>query len=91
MQSGFIQSKRVFGRARGMGFRRFRSEDRVIFFWGKVKGDLDAVKKILTICKNLVGFYPGHMEKEEKQFFTPSMEYFSKKGTTRDREKILGI
>ena len=44
-----------------------------------VKGDLDAVKTILTICKSLVEFYPGHMEKEEKHFFTPSMEYLSKR------------
>ncbi len=44
-----------------------------------VKGDPDAVKSILVICKSLVEFYPGHMEKEEKNFFAPTMNYFSKK------------
>jgi hemerythrin-like domain-containing protein len=44
-----------------------------------MKGDFDAVGPILTICRSLAEFYPGHMEKEEKSFFTPSMEYFSKK------------
>jgi hemerythrin-like domain-containing protein len=44
-----------------------------------LKGEPDAVRAIVTICKSLVQFYPGHMEKEEKDFFTPSLEYFSKR------------
>jgi hemerythrin-like domain-containing protein len=44
-----------------------------------LKGDPDAVGSILTICRSLAEFYPGHMEKEEGDFFTVSMEYFSKK------------
>jgi hemerythrin-like domain-containing protein len=44
-----------------------------------VKGDPDAINPILTICKSLVEFYPDHMEREEKNFFPASMEYFSKK------------
>ena len=50
-----------------------------------MKGDLDAVGPILTICKSLAEFYPGHMEKEEKDFFIPSMEYFSK----REQEEMV--
>ncbi len=50
-----------------------------------VKGDLEAVESILIICKTLVEFYPGHMEKEEKKFFAPSMEYFSK----REQEEMV--
>lgn len=44
-----------------------------------VKGDSSAVGPILTICKSLAEFYPGHMEREERDFFTASMEYFSKR------------
>jgi hemerythrin-like domain-containing protein len=44
-----------------------------------LKGEGDAVGSILTICRSLVQFYPGHMEKEERDFFNASMEYFSKR------------
>jgi hemerythrin-like domain-containing protein len=50
-----------------------------------LKREPDAEGPILTICKSLVEFYPGHMEKEENSFFTPSMEYFSK----REQEEIV--
>ena len=50
-----------------------------------LKGDSDAVGPILTICKSLAGFYPGHMEKEENGFFSASMEYFSK----REQEEMV--
>jgi hemerythrin-like domain-containing protein len=50
-----------------------------------MKGDPEAVGPILTICKSLAEFYPGHMEKEEKDFFIPSMEYFSK----REQEEMV--
>ena len=50
-----------------------------------VKGDQEAVKSILVICKSLVEFYPGHMEREEKKFFTPAMDYFSK----REQEEMV--
>ena len=33
----------------------------------------------MTDClKTLTEFYPGHIEKEDKHFFFPIMEYFSK-------------
>jgi hemerythrin-like domain-containing protein len=44
-----------------------------------LKGDSDAVGPILTNCKTLAEFYPGHMTKEEKGFFAFSMEYFSRR------------
>jgi len=50
-----------------------------------IKGDSAAVGLILTACKRLADFYPGHMAKEEKRFFTPSMEYFSK----REQEEMV--
>ncbi len=50
-----------------------------------LKGDPDAIGPILTICKTLAEFYPGHMEKEEKGFFTACMEYFSK----REQEEMV--
>ena len=42
-------------------------------------GDSEALKEILTNLKSIMNFYPAHIKKEEKQFFLPAMEYFSKK------------
>jgi len=42
------------------------------------KGDAAALKHIIGILKKLVEFYPAHIEKEDKHFFLPCMEYFSK-------------
>jgi hemerythrin-like domain-containing protein len=44
-----------------------------------IDGDQDAVEGITTHLKNLVDFYPKHIEKEDKHFFIPCMDYFSKK------------
>jgi hemerythrin-like domain-containing protein len=40
-------------------------------------GNFDALKDILILLKALVELYPAHIEKEDKHFFLPSMEYFS--------------
>jgi hemerythrin-like domain-containing protein len=48
-------------------------------------GDSGALKEILTNFKSIMNFYPGHIQKEEKQFFPPAVEYFSKK----ERENML--
>jgi len=42
-----------------------------------VKGDVGSLKDILTCVKELVDFYPAHIEKEDKHFFYPSLEYLS--------------
>jgi hypothetical protein len=42
-------------------------------------GRREFLKEILKNLKSIVEFYPGHMEREEKSFFLPSMGYFSKK------------
>ncbi|PIQ88724.1 MAG: cation-binding protein [Candidatus Omnitrophica bacterium CG11_big_fil_rev_8_21_14_0_20_42_13] len=41
-------------------------------------GDKKAKKKIITYLKALVEFYPRHIEKEDKRFFLPVMDYFSR-------------
>ncbi|MBN2297305.1 MAG: hemerythrin domain-containing protein [Deltaproteobacteria bacterium] len=38
----------------------------------------DAANEIIEHMKALADFYPKHIEKEDKQFFYPCMEYFSK-------------
>jgi hemerythrin-like domain-containing protein len=43
-----------------------------------VKGEAAALKEIIGILKKLVAFYPAHIEKEDKHFFLPCMDYFSK-------------
>jgi len=41
------------------------------------KGDAKAVFTILDCVKALVEFYPKHIEKEDRHFFIPVMDYFS--------------
>jgi hemerythrin-like domain-containing protein len=40
-------------------------------------GDKKALPVISDCLRSLVGFYPEHIEKEDKHFFSPVMEYFS--------------
>ncbi len=42
-----------------------------------VLGDTGAFDEIRAIMSELVGFYPVHIEKEDRHFFIPCMEYFS--------------
>ena len=42
-----------------------------------VSGEKDQLTKILDPMKALVEFYPKHIEKEDRHFFIPCMEYFS--------------
>jgi hemerythrin-like domain-containing protein len=44
-----------------------------------MKGDEDALSQILECVRTLIDFYPKHIEKEDRNFFLPIMEYFSKK------------
>jgi hemerythrin-like domain-containing protein len=50
-----------------------------------MKGDSGAVRRILIACQSLWQTSPGHIEKEEKAFFPPSLEYFSK----REQEEMV--
>ena len=50
-----------------------------------LKGEPDTVEPIRIICRSLTEFYPGHMRKEEEDFFSASMEYFSK----REQEEMV--
>ncbi|MFA5079175.1 MAG: hemerythrin domain-containing protein [Dehalococcoidia bacterium] len=47
---------------------------REIYLTGSSKSFTD----ILDLLKKLTGFYPVHIEKEDKHFFYPCLEYFSK-------------
>jgi len=40
--------------------------------------DADAVDNIKSLLEEIVSIYPKHIAKEDKHFFYPSMEYFSK-------------
>lgn len=42
-------------------------------------GDKDALAEILDRMQALTDFYPKHIEKEDKHFFLPVMDYFSQK------------
>ena len=42
------------------------------------RGDVEASPTILECVKALVDFYPKHIEKEDRHFFMPVMDYFSK-------------
>jgi hemerythrin-like domain-containing protein len=43
------------------------------------QGRKDALSDITRYMEELVVFYPRHIEKEDKHFFLPSMDYFGKK------------
>ena len=42
------------------------------------QGESGAMGEIKALLKELAGFYPRHIEKEDKHFFYPVMEYFTK-------------
>lgn len=44
-----------------------------------VHGKKEALETITAVLKELVEFYPKHIEKEDKHFFLPCMDYFTKK------------
>ena len=48
-------------------------------------GDRSALKEIQKQIDVLVEFYPKHIEKEDKHFFGPAMEYFSQE----EQDKML--
>lgn len=48
-------------------------------------GDVKASQTIAARMKDLVGLYPGHIEKEDKAFFFPVMDYF----TAEEQERML--
>ena len=43
-----------------------------------VRGNGQSLKEIVDSMQKLTRLYPGHIEKEDKGFFYPCMEYFSK-------------
>ncbi len=48
-------------------------------------GDRDALEDLVTHLGKLVNLYPRHIEKEDKAFFFPVMEYF----TSEEQERML--
>lgn len=50
-----------------------------------VEGDRDALSVVMDCMRFLVQFYPKHIEKEDKHFFIPCMDYF----TEAERQAIL--
>src|SRR4030067_1607980 len=49
------------------------------------KGDIEALPIIIECISLLVGFYPKHIEKEDKHFFLPVMSYF----TQEEKDSML--
>ena len=49
-------------------------------------GDAAAPADIIKYLKVLAGFYPGHMEKEDRVFFPEAMKYFDR----AELEKMMG-
>jgi hemerythrin-like domain-containing protein len=42
------------------------------------EGNSESLEDIITYVRELVNFYPAHIEKEDKHFFYPALEYLSK-------------
>jgi hemerythrin-like domain-containing protein len=49
------------------------------------RDDADSIKVITGAIKSLLELYPRHIEKEDKHFFYPAMDYF----TTEERGEML--
>ena len=49
------------------------------------EGNVEALGAIVTHFNNLIALYPGHIEKEDKFFFFPVMDYF----TPEEQNKML--
>ncbi|MGA9048229.1 MAG: hemerythrin domain-containing protein [Dehalococcoidia bacterium] len=52
---------------------------------GYMKGSSEALKDVIGLMEELAGFYPEHIEKEDKHFFYPILDYFSKE----EQDKML--
>jgi len=50
-----------------------------------VQGNKNALKDIVENMGTLIKFYPKHIEKEDKHFFIPCMEYF----TEQEKDSML--
>jgi hemerythrin-like domain-containing protein len=48
-------------------------------------GDRTATERIVARMKDLAGLYPGHIEKEDRAFFFPVMDYF----TPAEQDRML--
>ena len=42
------------------------------------EGNPESIGDIITCVRELISFYPAHIEKEDKHFFYPALEYLSK-------------
>jgi len=51
-----------------------------------IEGDREALKQMVYELDKLVKFYPMHIEKEDKHFFIPAMDYFSQE----EQQRMLG-
>ncbi len=50
-----------------------------------IQGKTSSIKEITTNLEKLVTLYPVHIETEDKEFFYPSMDYF----TEKEQQKML--
>lgn len=50
-----------------------------------LKGEQHSAEEIITLMSELARFYPVHIEKEDKHFFFPCLDYFSKE----EQDKML--
>jgi hemerythrin-like domain-containing protein len=50
-----------------------------------LQGDESKLAEIIDLARQLTDFYPKHIEKEDKHFFYPCQEYFTKE----EQEKML--
>jgi hemerythrin-like domain-containing protein len=54
-----------------------------------LKGKRDALSETVACLKEIAVFYPKHIEKEDKHFFLPCMDYFSESEKDRMLEEEM--
>jgi len=56
-----------------------------------IGGEKGALQDIMSNIETLIRFYPEHIEKEDKHFFIPCMEYFTEEERDKMLEEMLGF
>lgn len=52
-------------------------------------GKKEAISEVLACLKDIAAFYPKHIEKEDRHFFLPCMDYFSESEKDRMLEEEM--
>ena len=56
-----------------------------------LSGGQGSLNKLLDILDKIINFYPAHIDKEDKHFFYPCLDYFIREEQDKMLEEVLGV